>query len=202
MRKIRPTLGPPILDVTPQCSLIVLMPIETLGDALTAGWRVHAKCIDGRVEQTHSTRKCHYTKELNLETLVWTRGRKMPLSDLKDRMMPAVRGSAHQHHFRSQANCSNAGRVGPSDVQSLFLDQGPGGDTRAVPRPARPHRQPAFLSRGLPRPDGSYRPQCRRWQSGARTCTLGHAGTSAVRRRASHKHPQRLKPALAGLALA
>jgi hypothetical protein len=79
--------GPPTLDVTPQCSLIVLMPIETLGDALTAGWRVHAKCIDGRVEQTHSTRKCHYTKELNLETLVWTRGRKMPLSDLKDRMM-------------------------------------------------------------------------------------------------------------------
>ena len=45
----------------------------------------NAKCIDGRVEQTHSTRKCHYTKELNLETLVWTRGRKMPLSDLKDR---------------------------------------------------------------------------------------------------------------------
>jgi hypothetical protein len=31
--------------------------------------------------------KCHYTRELNLETLVWTRGRKMPLSDLKDRMM-------------------------------------------------------------------------------------------------------------------
>jgi DNA-directed RNA polymerase subunit RPC12/RpoP len=26
-------------------------------------------------------------KELNLETLVWTRGRKMLLSDLKDRMM-------------------------------------------------------------------------------------------------------------------
>jgi hypothetical protein len=27
------------------------------------------------------------TKELNLETLVWTRGRKMLLSDLKDRVM-------------------------------------------------------------------------------------------------------------------
>jgi hypothetical protein len=26
-------------------------------------------------------------RELNLETLVWTRGRKMPISDLKDRMM-------------------------------------------------------------------------------------------------------------------
>ena len=45
------------------------------------------ECIDGRVEQTHSTRKCHYTKELNLETLVWTRGRKMPISNLNNRMM-------------------------------------------------------------------------------------------------------------------
>jgi hypothetical protein len=70
-----------------RCSLIVLMPIETLGDAMTAGWRVHAKCIDGRVDHTHSTRKCHYMRELNLETLVWTRGGKMLLSDLKDRMM-------------------------------------------------------------------------------------------------------------------
>jgi hypothetical protein len=59
------------------------MPIETIGDAMTAGWRVHAKCNDGGVEQTHSTRKCHYTSE----TLVWTRGRKMPISDLKDSMM-------------------------------------------------------------------------------------------------------------------
>jgi hypothetical protein len=40
-----------------------------------------------RVDQAHSTRKCHYTRKLNLETLVWTRGRKMPLSDRKDRMM-------------------------------------------------------------------------------------------------------------------
>lgn len=46
------------------------MPIETLSDAVTAGWRVHAKCIDGRVEQTHSIRKCPYTKELNLDPLV------------------------------------------------------------------------------------------------------------------------------------
>jgi hypothetical protein len=45
------------------------MPIETLDDAMTAA------------------RKCHDTKELNLETLVWTRGRKMLPSDLKDRMM-------------------------------------------------------------------------------------------------------------------
>ena len=31
--------------------------------------------------------ECHDTRELNLETLVWTRGRKMLLSNLKDRMM-------------------------------------------------------------------------------------------------------------------
>src|ERR1700729_1556635 len=60
---------------------------QTLGDAMTAGWRVHAKCIDGRVDQTRSTRKCHYMRELNIEMLVWTRGGKMPISDLKDRMM-------------------------------------------------------------------------------------------------------------------
>jgi hypothetical protein len=49
------------------------MPIETLGDAMTAGWRVHAKCIDGRVDQTHSTRKCHYMRELNIEMESWAR---------------------------------------------------------------------------------------------------------------------------------
>jgi DNA-directed RNA polymerase subunit RPC12/RpoP len=32
-------------------------------------------------------------RELNLETLVWTRGRKMPISDLKDRMMCPQCGS-------------------------------------------------------------------------------------------------------------
>jgi hypothetical protein len=49
------------------------MPVETLKDALSAGWRVHARCIDGRVDYTRSTTKCHYRAELSLETLVWTR---------------------------------------------------------------------------------------------------------------------------------
>jgi len=30
------------------------MPIETLKDALSAGWRVHARCIDGQVDNTVS----------------------------------------------------------------------------------------------------------------------------------------------------
>jgi hypothetical protein len=63
------------------------MQVATLGDALSAGWRVHARCLHGVVEHTHSMAKCHYQAELNLETLAWTRGRNMPLSGLRERMM-------------------------------------------------------------------------------------------------------------------
>jgi hypothetical protein len=72
------SLGEVILD---------FMQVETLGEALTAGWRVHARCLDGVVGYTRSTAKCHHQAELNLETLVWTRGRNMPLSGLRERMM-------------------------------------------------------------------------------------------------------------------
>jgi hypothetical protein len=63
------------------------MQVETLGEALAAGWRVHARCLDGVVGYTRSTAKCHHQRELNLETLVWTRGRSMSLSGLRERMM-------------------------------------------------------------------------------------------------------------------
>jgi hypothetical protein len=75
------------LDKSSPRSLNVLMPIETLGDALAAVWRVHARCLDGEVDYTHSRRKCHHQAELNLETLVWTRGRNMSLAGLRERMM-------------------------------------------------------------------------------------------------------------------
>ena len=61
--------------------------VETLGDAVTAGWRVHARCLHGVVEHTRSMAKCHHQAELSLETLAWTRGRNMPLSSLRERMM-------------------------------------------------------------------------------------------------------------------
>src|SRR5271156_2691026 len=63
------------------------MPVGTLKDALSAGWRVHARCLGGQVEYTRSTAKCRYQAELSLETLVGTRGRNMPLAGLGDRMM-------------------------------------------------------------------------------------------------------------------
>ena len=54
---------------------------------MSAGWRVHARCLGGELEYTRSTAKCRYQAELSLETLVWTRGRNMPLAGLGDRMM-------------------------------------------------------------------------------------------------------------------
>src|SRR5271167_854327 len=39
--------GSPWLDSAPRCSANVLMQIDTLSDALAAGWRVHARCPRG-----------------------------------------------------------------------------------------------------------------------------------------------------------
>lgn len=72
------------------------MPVETLGDAYTLGWRVLARCAgDGRVDGTHSksSRECHYRRQLDLATLVWTRGRAFPLSRLQSRLRCPLCGS-------------------------------------------------------------------------------------------------------------
>ena len=61
------------------------MPVETLKDALSAGWRVHAKCLGGKVDNAKSTAKCVNQRELDLETLVWTR-EDIPISLLSERM--------------------------------------------------------------------------------------------------------------------
>jgi hypothetical protein len=82
------------LEHFPECSFSVLLsvipidvPVETLKGALSAGWRVHARCIGGTVDNGRSVAKCHDRAELCLETLVWTRGRNMPVAALADRMM-------------------------------------------------------------------------------------------------------------------
>jgi hypothetical protein len=63
------------------------MQVETIGEALAAGWRIHARCLGGIVDNTRSTAKRRHRVELSLETLAWTRGRNMPLSGLRERMM-------------------------------------------------------------------------------------------------------------------
>jgi hypothetical protein len=64
------------------------MAIETLGEARSQGWRVTVRCAYGRSEspRSQSSRECSYRKELDMETLVWTRGRAFPLSRLESRL--------------------------------------------------------------------------------------------------------------------
>ncbi|MFC5066950.1 hypothetical protein [Flaviflagellibacter deserti] len=60
--------------------------IETLSEARTAGWRITARCAAGKPERG-SRRECHYSEELDLDTLIWTRGGPFPLSELPLRMV-------------------------------------------------------------------------------------------------------------------
>ena len=68
--------------------------VETIGEAFSLGWRVVARCVRGREDgpSSKSSRECTYRRELDLETLVCTRGRAFPLSRLESRFaMPAMR---------------------------------------------------------------------------------------------------------------
>lgn len=71
-----------------QCSYFVLMGVETLGEAFSLGWRVTVRCVHSREDGAHSksSRECINRKTLDMETLVWTRGRDFPLSRLESRL--------------------------------------------------------------------------------------------------------------------
>jgi hypothetical protein len=57
--------------------------IETLGQAHEYGWRITARCTHGRADHAgRSSRECYHREELNMETLLWTRGARFPLSRL------------------------------------------------------------------------------------------------------------------------
>jgi low affinity Fe/Cu permease len=63
---------------------------QTLGEAWKLGWRVRARCLWGG-PGTHSRHKriaieCDTTIELDMATLVWTRGSKFPLDQLHGRL--------------------------------------------------------------------------------------------------------------------
>jgi len=88
------------------------MPIQTLGEACSQGWRVTVRCADGRTEspRSQSSRECSYRRELDMETLVWTRGRAFPLSRLESRLrcqrcgVPLCRGSRRAASPRRDVN--------------------------------------------------------------------------------------------------
>jgi DNA-directed RNA polymerase subunit RPC12/RpoP len=62
--------------------------METIGEALSLDWRAAARCVRGREDGagSRSSRECTYRRELNLETLVCTRGRAFPLARLESRL--------------------------------------------------------------------------------------------------------------------
>jgi hypothetical protein len=57
------------------CSLFLRMGVETIGEAYSYGWRVTARCAHGKQDGMHRHKECVYRAELDMETLVWTRGR-------------------------------------------------------------------------------------------------------------------------------
>ena len=62
------------------------MTVETLGEAYRLGWRIRVRCAWGKREGLKSIRECTESTELDLETLVWTRGADFPLSGLGSRL--------------------------------------------------------------------------------------------------------------------
>lgn len=60
--------------------------VSTLGEALDQNWKVSAHCAAGKREAMKSVRACIKRSELDLETLVWTRGRDFPLAWLAERL--------------------------------------------------------------------------------------------------------------------
>jgi hypothetical protein len=58
------------------------MALETLGEAFSLGWRVIARCAFGKEDNRTHARDCAFREELDMATLVWTRGRGFPLSRL------------------------------------------------------------------------------------------------------------------------
>lgn len=60
--------------------------ISTLGEALDGGWRLTVYCRWGKRDGMKSVRECKASVEVDLATLVWTRGRAFPVSDLGSRM--------------------------------------------------------------------------------------------------------------------
>lgn len=72
------------------------MEIESLGDAWDAGYRLRAKCAWGkRRDGLKSIPVCSYAYELDVQSLLWTRGRPFPVSGLARCLKCPMCGSRH-----------------------------------------------------------------------------------------------------------
>ena len=62
------------------------MAVETLGEALDLSWRIHMRCLDDEREGLKHKRRCDFRLQLDLQTLVATRGRDFPLAFIGERL--------------------------------------------------------------------------------------------------------------------
>lgn len=75
------------------------MQIETLGDALTYSVRITMRCAWGKRDAMKSVRECVFSTELDVMTLVCTRGRDMPITYLQQRLKCPHCGSRQVRFF-------------------------------------------------------------------------------------------------------
>jgi hypothetical protein len=69
------------------------MQLETLFDVWNSGARLYARCAWGRREGLKSVRACIGNAELDVASLLWTRGRDFPIAMLSSRLRCPVCGS-------------------------------------------------------------------------------------------------------------
>jgi hypothetical protein len=69
------------------------MSVETLGEAFSMGWRIRVRCAWGPRDGMKRVRECVFGGELDLQTLIWTRGRDFPLTMLETRLKCPRSGS-------------------------------------------------------------------------------------------------------------
>jgi hypothetical protein len=81
------------------------------------GWKVHMRCANGYRQETRSMRRCVYRKQLDLETLVCTRGPNFPISRLESRLCPACGNRRVTVVFEPPSN-AQVGRV-TGDIEWL-----------------------------------------------------------------------------------
>ena len=62
------------------------MAIESLGEAWNHSWRIHMRCLDDGREGMKHKRDCGFRADLDMQTLVCTRGRDFPLARIAERL--------------------------------------------------------------------------------------------------------------------
>ena len=60
--------------------------VATIGEAYSLGWKIRVHCAWGKRDGMKSIRECVSRVTVDLETLVWTRGKDFPIARLESRM--------------------------------------------------------------------------------------------------------------------